>query len=230
MEDEVIVNSIDMGLSSEDGGPAERENVLESLSNALGLPMDKHIRRIIRAGGDPAIYHVEFADRSSARLGGIGSLTAQGVFNNFLADVTGVIPKKLNANQWRACAQAMLKAREELDIGSDGDIALTVLEELRLYFEANPPPRDRDEAMLAAIHHRPFYLWEDNATACFSSRGFLQYYGCFGASKSKLDKQDLARILRSAGCTKRVITFRNEGKAIHRKVWTNPGNNDTSKE
>ena len=130
------------------------EDQPEVLKETLETLFRVDIIRIVRYAGDPPIYYM-YTKQGDITLGEINSIISQTKFQNMVATITGVWISAVSRKAWDKRVQALLLAREEIDVGD----ASHPTQETNAWLEEyllEKPPREEDEWEKAAEAKQPF--------------------------------------------------------------------------
>ena len=190
----------------------ERDGFLRDVSALLGFK----IRRVLKFVGDPPQYRLVL-EQGTIHLGGVESILNSTKFRASIAAVSGHLIARFKADRWDPVAQAILQSVEELDLGADSSAEGIVYEWLGEYMTQHRPSEERQEA----IAIREPFLDPDDVPAFFLTefRSLLAFH-----RDERLGRRQLATLLRSAGCSPRVVAYTRESDQ-HRtsvQVWTTP--------
>ena len=190
----------------------ERDGFLRDVSALLGFK----IRRVLKFVGDPPQYRLVL-EQGTIHLGGVESILNSAKFRASIAAVSGHLIDRMKADRWDPVAQAILQSVEELDLGADSSAEGIVYEWLGEYLTQHAPSPDRQEA----ITIREPFLDPDDVPAFFLTefRSWLAFH-----RDERLGRRQLATLLRSAGCSPRVVAYTRESDQ-HRtsvQVWATP--------
>lgn len=202
------VEAVSQGDSTPD---EEREGFLKDVSNLLGF----RIRRVLKFVGDPPQYRLVL-EAGTIHLGGVESILNSAKFRASIAAVSGHLIARMKADRWDPVAQAILQSVEELDLGADSSAEGIVYEWLGEYMTQHRPSGERVEAISI---REPFF--DPDEVPCFFLTEFRSWLGFH--RDERLGRRQLATLIRSAGCSPRVIAYtRDDGHRTSVQVWTTP--------
>tara|TARA_Y100000310_G_scaffold336739_1_gene422089 strand:- start:290 stop:2011 length:1722 start_codon:yes stop_codon:yes gene_type:complete len=203
------VEAVSQGDSTPD---EERDGFLRDVSALLGF----NIRRVLKFLGDPPQYRLVL-EQGTIHLGGVESILNSAKFRASIAAVSGHLIRRFRADRWDPVAQAILQSVEDLDLGADSTAEGVVYEWLGEYMTQHRPSTERQEAISV---REPFFD-PDGVAAFFLSefRSWLAFH-----RDERLGRRQIATLLRSAGCSPRVVAYTRESDGLRTsvQVWTSP--------
>jgi len=174
-----------------------RARVIEDVSTLLGLD----VRRVVRFVGDPPTYRVWIGERSIS-VGSVETLLSPRKFRAIVADLAGQVIRSFKQADWDPVAQALLRACEDQDLGDQSTPEGSVGELLAAYLAAHKVCGNLNEAITLrqpTMHNGRVVVFLDDL------RRWLRV-----ERDERSGPKELARRLRSAGCSPVVLGHRRD--------------------
>lgn len=201
----------------EDRPQAERSDVLQRISKAIGV----EITRVTRSRSEPPVFGIE-TPKGNGSLGGIESIISNRKFRLKVAELTNVIPRKFKDEQWDTMAQGILELAELEELGVESTLAGRAETLVSLYLGSSPPQiLEKIEAKsreLLAVNLQPF-IGDDGRIRLFAT-GFKTWMA--EVHRESMTPQEVGTMLRSIGGEPETMNFRIPGRRTTRSVWALP--------
>lgn len=184
----------------------ERARLNVDLSKLLGFK----VLRVIRYLGDPPAFRLELPE-GKIDLGDVDSILLPSRFRSRVAAVSLAVIRQFKGHEWGPIAQAILRACEDRDLGSDSTIEAVVEEWVGSFLADNPPALDKKAAVAS---RRP---WADE-TGVYLFLAELQSWVTFHGGE-RLGRKALAQRLRTYGATPSKTSAARDGSMTSYSVW-----------
>ncbi|MCL4395829.1 MAG: hypothetical protein M1482_13680 [Chloroflexi bacterium] len=167
-----------------------RAELLSTISQIAGIPVDRSLTRAVRYLSDPPCYQLD-AGKSHLRLNGVDQLIQQSKFRLRIGDLCGhVIRDRFSPTDWQDIAQALLSACEDVEVGEESTDAGLVNSWLGAYFGFYTILDSldvEDDTRSPFLHQGRVHVYIDHFRRFIAKRG------------DRLDMRELSILLRRAG-------------------------------
>ena len=190
--------------------PSERQRTLDTLTQALGVP----IKEWIQHGTEQATYTLILTDGQNVEIGGVASYTNQKTFRDRILEATTILPRKLKGNLWEAIVSNLgriVEVIESEELTRTGRLAEWVESYTASQLRVNFDPADLGAIVMKL---RPF---QKGGAIHIHAQGLVKYIKI--AIGENVEKKEVVNMFHVSGWTRVAITFRVDGVNKCKSYW-----------